>query len=92
MRNSMVFSEDIDLYLSLHFIGQWCCNISSFQCMQHNTLERQFSGKLTDTVEPHSCKMYVLKPIAWVSKDVWIATLGAIALAHFSFAHELFFY
>ncbi|KAL2578282.1 hypothetical protein AAZX31_16G196500 [Glycine max] len=31
---------------------------------EHKTLERQFVGKLTDTVEPHSCKMYVLKPIA----------------------------
>ncbi|KAK7382884.1 hypothetical protein VNO80_02034 [Phaseolus coccineus] len=31
---------------------------------EHETLKRQFVGKLTVTVEPHSCKMYVLKPIA----------------------------
>ncbi|KAG5070726.1 hypothetical protein JHK86_005937 [Glycine max] len=38
--------------------------VESRDLWEHNTLERQFSGKLTDTVEPHSCKMYVLKPIA----------------------------
>ncbi|KAK8464691.1 hypothetical protein PHAVU_010G058401 [Phaseolus vulgaris] len=31
---------------------------------EHEILKRQFVGKLTVTVEPHSCKMYVLKPIA----------------------------
>ncbi|KAK7386103.1 hypothetical protein VNO78_26057 [Psophocarpus tetragonolobus] len=31
---------------------------------EHKTLERQFVGSLTATLEPHSCKMYVLKPVA----------------------------
>ncbi|RDX87222.1 Alpha-galactosidase 1, partial [Mucuna pruriens] len=30
---------------------------------EHKTLERQFVGKWSATVEPHACKMYVLKPI-----------------------------
>ncbi|XP_027337166.1 alpha-galactosidase 1-like [Abrus precatorius] len=30
---------------------------------EHKTLERHFVGNLTATVEPHACKMYVLKPI-----------------------------
>ncbi|KAK4595371.1 hypothetical protein RGQ29_013718, partial [Quercus rubra] len=30
----------------------------------HNTLETRFVGNLTANVEPHSCKMFVLKPIA----------------------------
>ncbi|KAG5041869.1 hypothetical protein JHK87_005784 [Glycine soja] len=38
--------------------------VESRDLWEYNTLERQFIGKLTDTVEPHSCKMYVLKPIA----------------------------
>ncbi|KAK7277069.1 hypothetical protein RIF29_18218 [Crotalaria pallida] len=31
---------------------------------EHKTLRRQFVGKMTATVEPHACKMYVLKPLA----------------------------
>ncbi|TKY69000.1 Alpha-galactosidase 1 [Spatholobus suberectus] len=30
---------------------------------EHKTLERKFVGSLTATVEPHACKMYLLKPI-----------------------------
>ena len=61
-------------YLSLfffekksHFVGYWCCKVS-FECMQHKTLKKQFVDKLTATVDPHACKMYVLKPVAWVLK------------------------
>ena len=32
--------------------------------LQHKTLETRFVGNLTANVEPHSCKMFVLKPIA----------------------------
>jgi alpha-galactosidase len=31
---------------------------------EHKTLETRFVGNLTANVEPHSCKMFVLKPIA----------------------------
>ncbi|KAK4270615.1 hypothetical protein QN277_019399 [Acacia crassicarpa] len=31
---------------------------------EHKTLERQFVDKISATVDSHSCKMYVLKPIA----------------------------
>ncbi|KAI9126503.1 hypothetical protein K1719_002099 [Acacia pycnantha] len=31
---------------------------------EHKTLERQFVDKISVTVDSHSCKMYVLKPIA----------------------------
>ncbi|KAJ7942593.1 Alpha-galactosidase [Quillaja saponaria] len=31
---------------------------------EHNTLKTKFVGNLTATVNPHACKLYVLKPIA----------------------------
>ncbi|KAL7149655.1 hypothetical protein ABFS83_05G055200 [Erythranthe nasuta] len=31
---------------------------------KHKTLKESFVGNLTETVDPHSCKMYILKPIA----------------------------
>ncbi|WOL07209.1 alpha-galactosidase 1 [Canna indica] len=31
---------------------------------KHETLEEKFSRKLTTTVDPHSCKMFVLKPVS----------------------------
>ncbi|KAL4354473.1 hypothetical protein GQ457_06G003870 [Hibiscus cannabinus] len=31
---------------------------------EHNTLRTQFVGNLTVTLGPHSCKLYVLKPVA----------------------------
>ncbi|WVZ07569.1 hypothetical protein V8G54_020915 [Vigna mungo] len=34
------------------------------QWMQHKTLVGRFKEKLTAQVEPHACKMYVLKPVA----------------------------
>ncbi|KAM7271634.1 hypothetical protein ACFE04_030848 [Oxalis oulophora] len=31
---------------------------------EHETLENKFVGNLTATLDPHSCKMYILKPIS----------------------------
>ncbi|WJX76889.1 Alpha-galactosidase 1, variant 2 [Trifolium repens] len=31
---------------------------------EHKTLEKHFVGKLSATIDAHSCKMYVLKPVA----------------------------
>ncbi|KAJ8759291.1 hypothetical protein K2173_006811 [Erythroxylum novogranatense] len=53
---------------------------------QLRTLEEQFQGKLTAYVEPHSCKMFVLTPIA----SIWYTSFR-ICIIYFVYIQERIF-
>ncbi|KAF1895551.1 hypothetical protein Lal_00041830 [Lupinus albus] len=52
---NMLFTSVYGLFLSV---------VEARDLWEHKTLKRKLVDKLSATVDPHACKMYVLKPIA----------------------------